>query len=235
MRVLLQLAFLLHRRPYRNSSLLLDVFCREQGRLSLVARGAISPRSGLKGILQPFRPLLLSWSGKGELCTLIGAEEEKMPVPLPPKRVLSGLYVNELLMYLLPRRDACPDLFTAYANLLKELAVAANEEPPLRRFEKCLLDELGYGLSLEQEAVSGLPIVAENHYCYVLDQGVRAVGEAPVGISISGRGLLALRDGIFDTPDVLQEAKHLMRAALLKQLQGRVLKTRELYRIKREQ
>ena len=111
MRVLLQSSFVLHRRPYRDTSLLLEVFSQEYGRLGLVARGAVSPRSRWKGLLQPFAPLLLSWSGAGELATLTAAEEAGCPIPLPPHRVLAGLYINELLLRLLPRLDPHPGLF----------------------------------------------------------------------------------------------------------------------------
>lgn len=234
MRVLLQPAFILHRRPYLNTSLLLETFSREQGRLGLVARGASAPRSRLKGLLQPFTPLLLSWTGAGELATLTGAEEAGRPVPLPPNRVLAGLYVNELLVRLLPRQDAQPGLFAAYETVLAELATADGEEPPLRRFEKKLLEELGYGLTLDREAASGVPIVAEERYRYVLDRGPLAASQSRTGVPISGRGLLALRDGILADPAVLKEVKRLTRAALAEQLRGRTLKTRELYRVKRD-
>ena len=234
MRVLLQPAFVLHRRPYRETSLLLEVFGQDHGRLGLVARGAAGFRSRLKGLLQPFAPLLLSWTGAGELATLTAAEDAGRPIPLPPNRVLAGLYVNELLLRLLPRLDPHPGLFTAYQLLLTELAADSGEEPPLRRFEKRLLDELGYGLTLDCEAASGAPIVAEEQYCYVLDRGPLAASSSGVGVPISGRGLLALRDGMLADPAVLREVKRLTRAALAEQLRGRALKTRELYRIKRE-
>jgi len=233
MRVQLQPAFILHRRPYRDTSLLLEAFSHEHGRLGLVARGAASARSRLKSMLQPFVPLLLSWSGAGDLAALTAAEETGRPAPLPPGQVLAGLYVNELLVRLLPRQDSLPGLFAAYRTLLAELA-AADAEPPLRRFEKCLLEELGYGLSLDREAVSGMPIVAEQRYCYVLDRGPLVADSGVPGVPISGRGLLALRDGMLADPTVLREVKHLTRAALAEQLRGRVLKTRELYRAKRE-
>lgn len=234
MRVSLQLAYVLHRRPYLNTSLLLEAFGREHGRIGLVARNAVSPRSRLKGLLQPFAPLLLSWTGVGELATLTAAEEAGRAVSLPPNRVLAGLYVNELLVRLLPRQDPQPGLFDAYEALLAELSAAPGEEPPLRRFEKKLLEELGYGLALDREAASGAPIVAEEHYRYVLDQGPLVASQTRTGVPISGQGLLALRDGILDDPAVLREVKHLTRAALAEQLRGRALKTRELYRIKRE-
>lgn len=230
MRALLQSAFILHRRPYRNTSVLLEVFSQERGRLGLVARGAAAPKSRLKGLLQPFAPLLLSWSGVGELAALIAAEEAGLPIALPPNRVLAGLYVNELLVRLLPRLDPLPGLFAAYEVLLAELVTVPGEEPPLRRFEKRLLEELGYGLTLDCEAISGMPIVAEEHYRYVLDRGPLAVHRTELGVPISGQGLLALRDGILVDPTVLSEVKQLTRAALAVQLHGRALKTRELYR-----
>lgn len=234
MRVLLQPAFILHRRPYRNTGLLLEAFGRECGRLGLVARSAVSPRSRLKGLLQPFAPLLLSWRGEGDLATLIGAEEAGRPLSLPPDRVLAGLYVNELLVRLLQRQDPQSGLYDAYENLLAELAAAPGAEPALRRFEKRLLEDLGYGLSLDREAVSGQPIVAEADYRYVLDQGPVVASRTETGVPITGRGLLALRDGILSDPTVLKEVKRLTRAALAEQLRGRALKTRELYRVKRE-
>ena len=233
MRVLLQPAFILHRRPYRDTSLLLEAFSRECGRLGLVARGAVAPRSRLKGLLQPFTPLLLSWSGAGELVTLTAAEEAGPPVPLPPGQVPSGLYVNELLVRLLLRHDPHPELFTAYGTVLAELATAPTVESALRRFEKRLLEELGYGLTLDREASSGALIVAEENYCYVLNRGPLVASQTQDGIPISGWGLLALRDESFTDPAVLKEVKRLTRAALAEQLQGRALKTRELYRVKR--
>lgn len=234
MRVLLQPAFILHRRPYRNTSLLLDAFSLEQGRIGLVARGAVAPRSRLKGLLQPFTPLLLSWSGADELATLTGAEDAGLPIALPACRALAGLYVNELLVRLLRRLDPQPGLFAAYETLLTELAAASGEEPALRRFEKRLLDELGYGLNLDCEAVSGQPLIAEMQYRYVLDQGPLAMSSDEGGVPISGESLLALRDGRLADPAILREVKRLTRAALAAQLRGRALKARELYRIRRE-
>lgn len=235
MRVLLQPAYILHRRPYRDASLLLEAFSREHGRLGLVARGAASTRSRLKSVLQPFLPLLLSWSGSGDLATLTTAEEAERHLPLPPGQALAGLYVNELLVRLLPRQDPLPELFAAYRALLTELGAASGVEPPLRRFEKRLLEALGYGLSLDREATDGMPIIAEQQYCYVLDRGPLTADPGLSGVPISGRGLLALRDGVATAdPTVLREVKRLTRAALTEQLRGRVLKTRELYRVKRE-
>lgn len=231
MRVLLQPAFILHRRPYLNTSMLLEAFSRDHGRLGLVARGAGAPRSRLKGLLQPFTSLLISWTGTSDLATLIAAEEAEACTALIPKQLVAGFYINELLVRLLPRQDPLPELFTAYRTLLTELKTAFDQEPPLRCFEKKLLEQLGYGLTLDCEAVSGAPIMAEKQYRYILDQGPLAADQTQWGIPISGQGLLALREGVLVDPSIRKEVKCLMRAALTEQLHGRVLKTRELYRM----
>jgi DNA repair protein RecO (recombination protein O) len=232
MRILLQPSFILHRRSYLNTSLLLEVFSRDHGRLGIIARGAASPRSQLKGLLQPFVPLILSWVGLGELGTLTAAEgESRCLISLQQKNgMLAGLYANELLVRLLPRYDPLPELFATYQTLLSELMTAPNEEPALRRFEKKLLEELGYGLMLDREAVSGVPIVPSGRYRYILDRGPFSInGTESGGILISGQGLLALHAGALVDSSVLKEIKFLIRAALERQLCGRVLKTRMLY------
>lgn len=229
MRVVLQPAFVLHQRPYRNTSLVLDILSRDHGRIGLVARGVRTPRSRLKGLLQSFRPLLLSWSGQGELSTLTAAEEVGSPVSLPPGRLLYGFYLNELLLRLLPRDDPHPSLFLHYGKALEALAVEAGDEPVLRIFEKHLLAQLGYGLRLDTEAVSGAPIVTDAHYRYVLDQGPIGSEQTRTGVGISGRGLLALHHEVFQDDLVLREVKHLTRAVLHVHLRGRPLHTRELW------
>jgi len=228
MRVSLQAAFVLHRRPYRDTSLLLEILTEEYGRMGLLARGARTARSRLKGILQPFRPLLLSWSGRGELPTLTAAEEAGPPLIIPPSRLLSGFYVNELLVRLLPRQDAAPPLFLCYSQLLAALATTPDQEKALRVFEKHLLSELGYGLQLDTDALSGAPIVAEDNYRYVIEQGPVRAEQSTAGVAVSGKSLLALQQETLDDPAALREIKRLIRAALDVYLQGRPLKTREL-------
>lgn len=228
MRVALQPAFVLHRRSYRDTSLLLEALSRDHGRVGLVARGARRPRSRSRGLLQPFVPLLLSWSGNGELLNLIAAEEAEPPRSLSANRLLSGLYVNELLLLLLQRYDPHPGLFESYAGVLRELAEATGEEQALRIFEKRLLAEIGYGLLLDNEALTNAPIDPDGAYRYVLEQGPIAAHRTEMGIKISGRSLLALRSERFENSAVLREAKRLTRQAISAQLRGRPLKTREL-------
>jgi DNA repair protein RecO (recombination protein O) len=231
MPVALQPAFVLHRRPYRNTSLLLEVFSRDHGRVGLVARGVRTPRSRLKGLLQPFTPLRLSWSGRGDLMNLVGAEESAAPIPITPARAVSGLYLNELLLRLLQRHDPYPDLFEPYRRVLETLTQADGEERGLRIFEKHLLAALGYGLLLDSEALSGAPIQPRSMYRYVLDRGPIDAERRQAGITICGSSLLALaREEALDDPTTLREIKRLTRAAIAVHLQGRPLKTRELLR-----
>lgn len=218
MRVVLAPAFILHRRPYRESSLLVEALSRDYGRVGLVARGASRPRARLKALLQPFQPLLLSWSGRGDLTTLHAAEELQRLPGLPAARLLSGFYLNELLIMLLARGDPCPELFAGYQRALAELAGDANEQVPLRRFEVELLARLGYGLQLTHEADNGRPLLAGQRYRYLLDRGPVPLTEAGPGIIISGQSLLALAAGEFGEPAMLQEVKQLTRAALAARL-----------------
>lgn len=226
MRILLQPAFVLHRRPYRNTSLLVEALTREYGRIGLVARGVRTPRSRLKGLLQPFIPLLLSWSGDRELLNLTAAEEAEKAVPIPSTRLFSGFYINELLLRLLQRHDPHVGLFKPYQQVLRALAIAANEEAALRIFEKQLLKEIGYGLMLDTEVLTGAPIVADGIYRYILDRGPVAAEQTGSGIMISGKSLLALRHEMIQDPLALRETKRLTREAIALHLQGRPLKTR---------
>lgn len=228
----LQPAYILHQREYRDTSLLLEVFTREHGRLGLVARGARAPKSRIRGLLQPFQPLLLSWSGRGELGTLSGVEaavESGAAAPrLSGATLYSGFYLNELLMRLLPRNDPHPELFAVYGQALRGLQ--AEPQRPLRLFEKHLLESLGYGLLLDHEADSGEPVSAEAEYVYALESGpLRSDAAAARGLKLSGRSLLSLAAEDLSDAQSLADSKRLMRAALDLYLGGRELKTREVF------
>lgn len=230
--VTLQPAYLLHRKPYRDTSLILEAITPEYGRVGLVAKGARRPRSRLPGLLQPFLPLLLSWSGRGELFTLTDAEG-RGPLVMPPGRLsISGFYLNELLLRLLPRDDPHEALFHAYGEALGRLARDSEAEWGLRLFEKRLLEAMGYGLQLTHEGEgAGALIQPDRQYCYHLEVGpLPAVGPTQ-GPLLTGRTLLALAgEETAVTPEVRSEAKHLMRAALALYLGDRPLKSRELFR-----
>ena len=154
----LQSAYVLHSRPYRDTSLLIDFFTREHGLVGAVARGVRSAKSPLKGVLLPFTPLFISFSLKKELAVLMHAESNRSMHVLEGKQLFSAFYLNELLMKLLQRHDAHPQLYDYYHQALCELSLEKNIEIPLRRFEKYLLSELGYGLNLVADAYSGKEI-----------------------------------------------------------------------------
>lgn len=221
-------AYILHQRPYRDTSLLLEVFSRDHGRFGLVARGARGPRSRIRGLLQPFQPLLLSWSGRAELGTLHSVEADGAAPRLTGTTLYSGFYLNELLMRLLQRLDPHPGLYAAYAEALDGLQTEALR--PLRLFEKRLLEALGYGLLLDCEADSGEPVDAGTEYVYALESGpARCAGAATGGLRLSGRSLLSLAAEELADAQSLSDAKRLLRAALGLYLGDRELKTREVF------
>ncbi|MFO8025652.1 DNA repair protein RecO [Thiohalophilus sp.] len=228
----LQYGFILHRRPYRDTSSLLDIFTRDSGRVSLVARGVRGSRSRNSARLEAFVPLLFSWVGRGELRTMTAVESAGTAYSLPGSRIISGFYMNELILRLLHRDDPHPELFMCYERALMALLNESNpQEAVLRRYERELLEELGYGLQLTEDASSGEPLQAATQYCYHPEQGPVAQtnsrqGQYPV---ITGQTLLAIRANDYREPGVLREAKILMRFLLGQHLDNRPLKSRELY------
>jgi DNA repair protein RecO (recombination protein O) len=229
-RVSLEPAFLLHHYPWRDTSRVLELMTRTHGRVAVVARASRGGQGALGGALQLFGEMLASWSGRGEMGYLSGAERVKPPATLNGDRLMSGFYANELLMKLLPRNDPHPSLFDAYAALLNRL-FDARDEPAraLRIFERRLLEELGWGLNLEHEAGSGEPLDARRSYRYGLDGGAEPVdGVAEGTLIFCGASLLSLaRDELAD-PRSLADARRLLRAALDRCLDGRPLRTREV-------
>jgi len=225
-----QQAWILHSYPYSETSLILDVFSRDHGRLPLMARGARRPRSALRGVLQAFQPIELGWFGAGEVRTLAKAEwVGGMPL-LSGQALLLGYYVNELLLKLLPREDAHPALFDAYAASLQALARGQKHEAQLRLFEKALLRELGYGLVLERDAFSGEPVQAERSYQYLIERGpVLAAVDAEPRACVVGKTLLDLaRDDCSDSK-TLSESKQLMRMLINHHLAGAALQSRRVF------
>tara|TARA_B110000503_G_scaffold10172_2_gene13687 strand:- start:1202 stop:1975 length:774 start_codon:yes stop_codon:yes gene_type:complete len=232
MRVNLQPAYIMHSRPYRDSSALLDVFTAEYGRISLVARGARrqTRRGSSAALLQPFIPLLLSFSGRSELKTLVGIEVAQGRFALRNERVFSGMYMNELLVRLLHRDDAHPALFLAYDQALKALTSADVLDTVLRRFEYRLLEELGYNFDLHVDGASGQPVQPTSVYCY--EPGVGLVATSGVGDSMrgvyAGYDLLAMAAGDFGG-GARSAAKRLLREALAEHLGSAPLRSRELF------
>jgi DNA repair protein RecO (recombination protein O) len=226
----LQPAYVLHHRPYRDTSRILELFTRDHGRVSVFARGARGGRksnASMTSTLQPFNRLLVSWTGKGEAGQLTAAEFDGAVSQLPPDRLVNGFYLNELLLKLFARHDAHPDVFTLYANTLEFLKHADDAVWPLRVFEKRLLEALGYGLALERDAGSGTPLDPQNAYAYRLERGaIRMDGVAEGTMIFSGAALIALAREERPEPPIAAEARRLLRAALDRCLEGRELKSR---------
>ena len=229
-RVQLEPAFVLHRRAYRETSLLLEVLSREHGRFGLVAKGARTKRSGLYATLQPLRPLLLSWVARGELGTLVGAEQFGAAEPISGATVASGFYLNELLMRLLHRGDPHPELFNRYAQTLDALRGRdTSPEPVLRIFEKRLLQELGYGMVMDADALSGKPIDATAEYLYEVEIGpVACANGGGEGVRVRGETLIAFAADRLEDTSTLREVKRLMRYVLRRYLGDRPLVSRTL-------
>ena len=220
-RVQLEPAYVLSARPYRETSALVEAFTQQHGRTGLVARGVQSPRARLRGLLQPFQPLLLSFSERGELGTLTGAEASGAPVALRGEAVFSGWYLNELMLRLLPRGEPHPQLFGHYAEALSALG-GDRAAAALRLFEKRLLGELGYGLQLPE------PVERDRWYAWVPEGGLRLAEPGPA--SYRGESLQALAEETLQTEESLRDARRLMRAALRPHLGDRALRTPEMLR-----
>ncbi len=226
-----ELAFVLHSYPFRETSLVLEVFSRQHGRVPLVARGARRPRSALRGLLMSFQPLSLSWFGKHELRTLHGAEWQGGQPQLQGTALLCGFYLNELLLNLMARDDPHESLFDYYQQTMQRLAQEDDHAFTLRCFEKHMLQELGYALQLETEAVSGKPITPTQTYRYILELG--AVAETPdtsQGMPITGKTLLDMAADDYRDANSARQSKQLIRMLLDHYLAGKTLHTRELMR-----
>ena len=220
-------AFLLHAHPYSETSLVLDVFARDHGRLPVLARGARRPRSALRGVLIGFQLLELGWFGGGEVKTLARAEWCGGTPLLQGRCLLDGYYLNELLLKLLPREDAHPALFDSYAEAIDALATGAADAPELRRFEKSLLREIGYGLTLDHDA-AGAPVQPERRYSYLAERGLVAV-EGGEGITLAGKTLLDMDADDYRDPCTLAESKLLMRQLVAQQLGDKPLQSRRVF------
>ena len=231
-RASLEPCLVLHHRPWRETSAIVEMFAAESGRIGVVARGGRRPSSPFRGLLQPFIPLLGSWRGRGDLATLTGIEADGPPSALTGQALFGGLYLNELLMRLLHRHDPHAELFISYRGTLDRLSQGEPVEPTLRVFEKYLLADIGYGLVLDREVESGEPIEGDMRYDYVAEIGPKPVSGPPAsghGVQVSGRTLLALAKERFDAPDEVRESKRLMRYLLSELLGDRPLAVRALF------
>lgn len=228
-----QPAYVLHSYPFRETSLIVEVFTRDFGRMALLARGARRPRAAIRGLLMAFQPLEIAWAGKGEVLTLMKAEWQGGQPLLSGDALFCGYYLNELLMHLLPREDAHERLFACYGEMLRRLAAdpeGRDREADLRSFEKALLQELGYGLSLQRDSL-GQAIDPAKLYHYRIEEGPYVASiDNDATLLVLGQTLLDLEADNFTRPRTRQEAKTLMRTLLAHYLDGQTLKTRLIYK-----
>ncbi|MGD8349347.1 MAG: DNA repair protein RecO [Gammaproteobacteria bacterium] len=219
-RVTDQPAFILRRRDWQNTSLLLDLFSRDYGCLRVLARGA--RRNPAKTPFQPFALLTLGWSGKQELKTLTSIDG--VPLPVDERNYLSLVYVNELIGAMLPEREPSSEVFDAYLGLLKSARDPLGEAG-LRRFEQELMRRQGYFPDIGEDAGTGEPICADRHYQFVLDQGFVACPEAAPD-SVSGQTVIDWNAGRYELDSVLRLAKSVLRSTIDFNLHGKALKSR---------
>ena len=218
--------FVLHTYPYKETSLIAEVFTRRFGRVALLARGARRPRSAMRGVLLSFHRLRLTWSASAELGNLIGAEWAGALQPLAGQGLMCGFYLNELVLRLLPRDDPHEALFDAYAEALRQLSHAEPYPAVLRGFEKRLLAGLGYAPLLERDAANQ-PIDPAGLYVYVPDRGPLPVnGTRPGELVVRGRTLLDMAADDYSRAETRDEARALMRTLIGERLHGQVLHTR---------
>lgn len=233
-------AFVLHAYPFRETSLIVEAFTGQYGRIAWVARGARRAGSALRGLLLPFQPMAAGWGGRGELRTLHKLEWIGGLPPLGATPLLCGLYVNELLLRLLRREDPHEQLFEAYARALVDLSGGSGLSATLRRFERELLAGIGYGLVLDRDA-SGMAIDPAARYVYQVGtgplpadagpgDGIESGGPTLIGQTLIGQTLIDMAHDRYTDAQSLQESKLLTRHALAHHLGDQPLHTRDLLR-----
>jgi len=219
-------AFVLHSIAWRETSLIVELLTRSHGRVACVAKGAKRPSSTMRGALMPFQPINVGFSGRQELRTLTSAEWLGGMAAPQGNALLCAFYLNELLVRLLPRDDPHPALFDGYAHALVSLGLDASPEASLRRFEWLLLRETGYALDLEHDT-DDCPVDADRMYAMVPGRGFLATDATDAG-AVSGHTLIDMASARYDSARTLAEAKRLTRNLLARQLDGQVLKTRQI-------
>lgn len=232
MRIELESGYILHTRPFRDSSVIVDFFSEHHGRLSILAKGARSSKTKKRQYLQPFTNLLMSWQGKSSLKTLTYTEQKSLPLVMQGYHLYSGFYCNELLSRLLPEEDPQQEVYALYEQTLLALAQGLMLEPTLRIFEFNLLDVLGYGINFHHECETGLPIEPLKHYRYICGSGFDVVSEHDSTSSLlvfSGDQLLKMYEHDYSDKTILNSAKQLSRIALQPLLGNKPLRSRDFF------
>lgn len=216
--------YVLHSRPYRETSAIVDLLTLEAGKVSVVARGARRPKSQWRMVMQPFQTLQLGFGGRSELKNLTFAESVEVGLPLGGNSLICGLYVNELLQRLLLPESPCPQLFLYYRYILNELRSSVDIEGALRTFEHRLLEELGAFPSLNE-------CEPQLQYRVSPQGGIQPVGGQMRGQTLfSGSVLTAIAEDNYHDLSVRRDAKRLMRQLIAAQLGDRPLNSRALFK-----
>ena len=227
-RVQQQSGYILHHRPFRDTSQILDIVTRDHGKVAVVARGSRGSKSRLAGVLRPFLPLKVSWVAKSDLGTLTGAEAAGPPAGMVGDALLSAFYVNELLLYFLHRYDPQPEIFALYEEVIGALASTGSVAACLRSFELEFLSLLGYAVNLDHEFGSHDPLDVGRYYQYRMEQGLVAVERAAGSLVFKGAILVGVAEQHFDDPDILRAANRLLREIIDFHLGGKQLKSRKV-------
>jgi DNA repair protein RecO (recombination protein O) len=227
-RVLGQPGFVLHSYPYKETSLIVDMFTRDHGRIGVVAKGAKRPLSKLRGVLQTFQPLSISFSGKSELRTLIDADWVGGMLPIEKTALLCGFYLNELLVKLLARDDPHPKLFDHYVATLNELAHNEPAQIVLRKFERALLKETGVAADLTRDTVTRMRVEPGELYVVDPERGARMAKMGDTWPVVTGKTLIDMENEHYGDPQTQAQSKQLMRFLLAYHLGGAPLNTRQI-------
>ena len=222
-----QAVYVLHSYPFKETSLVVELFSQQFGRVAAVAKGARRPRSAMRGMLQSFQLLSGTWSGKNELKTLHSLDWAHGLVHLQGEALMCGFYLNELLLRLLPREDAHEALFVYYQATLSTLSKTTHLAMHLRRFELKLLQELGYAVPLIADE-HGEVIDADKPYRYEAEQGACEPNPNRSGIPLLGKTLLAMANDDYTDTTTQSQSKQLMRYLLAHYLGDKPLHTRQL-------
>jgi DNA repair protein RecO (recombination protein O) len=228
MRIHQEDSFVLRTTPFSESSLIVDVFTRNYGRINLLAKGARRIKSRFRGTIRSFQLLQASWSGKGNVPTLTGLTSNAQYVEIGGERLYCSFYMNELIMRLLQARDPHPDLFDAYYIALERLAEPSNEFHSLRVFEKILLQEIGYALVLDTEADRKTPLSRNKFYLYDFNAGPLPANKEDTG-AVTGETLFAIAQEKFLSNQVKSESRKLLGRAVANYLDGKALHCRDIY------
>ncbi len=233
-RVYLQPAYILHKQAFQNTSLLVDFFCVDYGRVRVVARGARRAKSKYRPLLQIFQPLLISLVGRGEVKTLAALESSVANFELQGERLFSGLYLNELITRILISNVEYSQLYKSYQSALLALTGTDGLNIVLRRFELCLLKELGYAIDLEQDCVTGQPINTDKKYLFIPNHGFECVASIQDSERTSvnvflGKHIRELSELSFCDQESTNAAKFILRIALQAHLGDKPIHSRRLF------